>query len=200
MALTGVSITMETPFRDSVQEFSNVFFYQSLGVMGPGDASGIVSYLVNRMKPLHSGAVTFKRAKVWSAGGSTADNRMIHEEELTGTGTGSIVAEFDRERAFLIQWPAGFDVRGHPVNLKKWFHSAGNPVGAAAAASAQLANTAQISAAARLTIENLCAGFAEPDTLTEAFHLCSATGRLAEGPPVCHPYLEHHQLGDQWRG
>lgn len=198
MARTGVAIIKEVAFRDSVQPFQNVYFYESLGVLGPGDASGIVSYLVNRERPLHGTQVLFTGAKVWSASGTPQQNQMIHEETLTGAGTASPVSSMDRERAFLIQWPAGFDVRGHPVTLKKWFHACGNPTGVSIT-DGIIANTTGFSAASRTALQGLCSGFRNPDTLSEAWTLCSRNGRETTGGPVAHPYFEHHQLGDLWR-
>jgi hypothetical protein len=29
--------------------------------------------------------------------------------------------------------------------------------------------------------------------------LVGPKGRLVTGPAACHPYLEHHQLGEAWR-
>jgi hypothetical protein len=31
------------------------------------------------------------------------------------------------------------------------------------------------------------------------YNLISRTGRATTGTATCHRFLEHHQLGDQWR-
>jgi hypothetical protein len=199
MALVGVSITKKTAFRDSVQEFSNVYHYTYTGA-NPGTAlaNDIVDAIVAIEKNTHSGGVTFVRAKVWSAGGTQAENTMIFQKVLTGNGTGSS-ADIDKERAILIQWRAGNDSRGKPVRLKKWFHTIG-PGAAAASITAGVANnTISFTAASRDAIANAFNGLRFLSVNAIPMQLCSATGRLAAEDAVAHKFLEHHQLGDMWR-
>lgn len=200
MALFGVSITKRCTFRDSIQEFSNIYHYTYTGLNPSVSlATDVVNRIVTLEKLIHSTEVTFVRAKVWSAGGTVAQNAMIHQMLLTGAGSGSLFAGLDRERAVLVQWPAGLDSRGHPVRLKKWFHTCGNvgSVGLSASITQQLTGFTD---ANRTAIAALVADLHPLVVNAQSMDLVGPTGRAITGPVVAHKYLEHHQLGDQWRG
>lgn len=129
---------------------------------------------------------------------------MIAEKTLSGTGTQALVSGFDKERAILVQWPAGLDTKGRPVYLRKWYHPCGQVV-STNYSTTNLDNTAALSTTIRDAV------VAAVDVLTripdtQSYGLVAESGRQRSGgllsadPPICHKYLEHHQLGDQWRG
>lgn len=193
----GMSITKSVLFRGVQQEFANVYHYYLTGA-ATGPWSDLIDENVVTEKLLHTADVTFKRAAVWSSGGTIAQNQMLFQKALSGLGSKQVDVNFDRERAVLIQWPAGVDSRGKPVYLRKWYHSGGAIDGVAAFSSAVKQNTAEIPSADRVSIA------AAVDAVTqigivEAWNLCAESGRVPTGPPVCHRFLEHHQLGDMWR-
>jgi hypothetical protein len=192
----GLSIVKSVLFRGVQQEFSNVYHYELLGaVTGPWES------LVDECKAseagLHSTDVSFKRASVWSAGGTPAQNAMLFQKTLAGLGSAVNNTSMDRERAILARWPAGVDSRGKPVYLRKWYHACGN-VGGVTMTAGHLQNTLAFSAADQTALQNLISAFDEIGA-TEAWQICSAGGRRKVGPVQAHKYLEHHQLGDMWR-
>lgn len=202
MGQISVSITKVCAFRDSIQHFSNVYTYGSLfpaaGAVTEADA--IIDKIVTMEKGMHSTDVTFEHARLWSSGGSIAENQMLYEKDLTGAGTLSALANFDRERAFLCQWPAGLDSRGRKVYLRKWYHSCGNPTGTTFTVGVVENKTAMTSAgraaiAAKVGVINRVGGAAD-------WGLVAPSGRERDDnlDPLVHPYIEHHQLGDEWRG
>lgn len=197
MAITGLSITKKVMFRGFAQEFSNVYFYQG-GSINATDASNLIATVKAIEVDLHSTDVTFVRAAVWSAGGSPLANAMILQQDLTGTGAGATNSNLDRERAFLCQWKAGLDSRGRQVYLRKWFHSCGaingiNPV------AAWMQNTSQIDTTSRTTIGNKVDDLQSLTIGANNLDLSSASGRARTSGVIVYPWLEHHQLGDQWR-
>ncbi len=199
MALVGVSITKRTAFRDSVQEFSNVYHYTYTGLNPSASlAEAIIDAIVAIERPAHSSDVTFVRAKCWSAGGTIAQNTMIFQKLLTGVGSGPGV-QMDKERAFLIQWSAGTDSRGKPVRLKKWFHLIGPGSTQVSLTAGVLDNTLSFSASSRTAIAGLFDNLRMLSVNGSPMQLCAASGRLAAGNAEAHKFLEHHQLGDQWR-
>jgi hypothetical protein len=192
----GIAIVKTVSFRGIQQEFSNVYHYDLLGAQtGPWEA------LVDEIKAsevgMHSTDVTFKKASVWSAGGTTAQNAMLFQKVLAGLGNQTSNAYLDRERAILIRWPAGFDTRGKPVYLRKWYHSCG-AFAATPFANGNLTNTLAFTTAERAAFASKASEMDEVG-VTEAWQICSASGRRKTGPPEAHKYLEHHQLGDMWR-
>lgn len=198
MAQVSFSITKRCAFRDSTQEFSNVYTYQVPVVPNSTEANDRIDELVTIEKTYHSTDVTFLLGRCWTSGGSVASNQMISERTLSGAGSTTPNANLDRERAVLIQWPAGFDSRGHPVKLKKWYHTCG-AFGSVAFGATLLANTTAFTAGNRTTMAGLADGVRLIGTANE-YALSSAAGRLTTGAAEAHAYLEHHQLGDQWRG
>jgi hypothetical protein len=200
VARFGFTITKRVSFRLFQQEFSNTYYYQR-ALWTPADSylSTLIDEIVTTEKKVHSTDVTFVRGQCWSADLGPVGNQMRVQKDLTGTGLGGTNSSYDRERALLIRWPAGKDIRGRNVYLRKWFHSCGELQGAVVVAtSAVLQNTAEISVANRNTVAAIAEELRELGT-TELIGLCSKNGRETTGGAQCHRFLEHHQLGDAWR-
>jgi hypothetical protein len=197
LAQYGISITKSVLFRGVQQEFSNVYHYTGL-TLNAADAATFALALKAAEVPLHSTDVTFLRYRVWTSGGSQAANQMVAQGTLSGTGNQATNGNMDRERAVLVRFAAGFDSRGHAVYLRKWYHSCGACAGIAFATGV-LQNTAQIASADRTTIQNAVDDFLVFTAAGQTGNLCAESGRAGGSPVTCHPYLEHHQLGDMWR-
>lgn len=198
MALVGVSITKSVQFRGVQQEFSNVYYYWGDLPVIAAEANSLIDQLVTTEKKLHSSAVAFLFGRCWSAGGSRESNNMIVQKPLSGFGNFATIANLDRERAYLVRWRAGINSRGKPVYLRKWYHSCGAPSGVTIN-DGILANTEQLSSASRGTIVTLADESKLRSTALQSYSLRSERNRPITGDTECHPYLEHHQLGDMWR-
>ena len=198
MAIFAVSITKSVSFRGVQQEFSNVYHYSGT-LPGITQADAIMDAIKALEVPLHSTDVTFVRGKLWSAGGSAGANQMISQKAFSGTGSQGTVASMDRERAVLVRFANGIDARGRPKYLRKWYHSCGACAGALLTATAILQNTQQISTTDRTAIQNAVDDFLSLTVSATTYNLVSPSGTAGGSPVVCHPYLEHHQLGDMWR-
>jgi hypothetical protein len=193
----GLTVTKDVLFRGVQQEFHNTYFYNlSTAVTAP--AQSLIDDVVTTEKAIHSLTVNFKRAQVWSAGGTQAQNQMLLQVQLTGVGSSAADVNQDRERAVLIRWPAGFDVRGLPVYLRKYYHVCGSFGVTALTATGILANTAALSDNNRSAIATKASEVQQIGT-GEFWDLCAKSGRERTGDAQCHKYLEHHQLGDMWR-
>jgi hypothetical protein len=202
MARYGVSITKSTSFRGFAQEFSNVYYYE--GTSGLNDdtiASSLISTLVAHEKTIHSTAVTFVRARVWTQTGDKATSNMIRQENLSGTGARATTTGFDKERAWLFRMRAGVDSRGQPVYLRKWYHSCGFFQAGVTPVSGYLDNTTQISAGDKTALETEAQKVEQIVLGGQNYNLCAKSGRQASAGEhfKSHNYLEHHQLGDMWR-
>lgn len=200
MALFGVSIEKTVSFRGAAQIFANVYHYNDAGG-SPSDAdlAALLNQLVVHEKAMHSTAITFVRGRVWSAGGTEAANQMRVDSSLSGTGSLTHETTMDRERAVLIRWRAGSDSRGRPVYLRKWYHACATTIGGVTITTAVLANTGQISQASRDAAETQADNVVSETAGSTVFTLCGPSGRVITGATECHPFLEHHQLGDMWR-
>jgi hypothetical protein len=204
MALIGIAITKEVTFRDSVQPFSNQYYYANGPVGGAPDvaaANALIDELVVLEKTFHSSLVTFAYARLWTAGLGEILNQMVVQKPLSGVGSATGDSTMDKERAYLFRWRAGVDSRGTPVFLRKWYHTCGVFPGAGTVSSAILANISGFSQASRDAMENNVDNIHTLASGGGGWNLCSKAGRFADNnQPEAHQYLEHHQLGDQWRG
>lgn len=201
MPRIGISITKSVAFRNSVQEFSNVYYYEGYpDFPDQATADGFIDTMADREKAIHSTNVTFVRGRLWKQIGTQAQNEMITQKNLGGTGTTSQNTTWDRERAFLFRIRAGNDVRGNPVYLRKWYHSIGAIAGVDATA-AILSNTSGFSSAQRDTLAGAINVFKTLGPIGNQGTLCSKNGRpFGDGQNFqAHQFLEHHQLGDMWR-
>lgn len=201
MTEIGVSITKTTSFRGVQQEFSNTYYYDGPLVITESGADALIDALVALEKPMHSSAVNFTFGRLWTAGGTKAENQMVKQKALTGSGTNSFGAstKMDKERAFLVRARAGNDSRGRPVYLRKWWHLDIAGISSVGIGDTQLQNTATLTTAQRSQLESWFNAFKSVTVGASTYTLISEKGRQITGNTEAHPYLEHHQLGDQWR-
>lgn len=198
MAIVAFSITKQMAFRDSIQEFSNVYYYWVLVTPNETEAINRINELVTFEKSCHANSITYNRGRCWLAGGTASQNVMIADIFLSGTGSLSVNATMDKERAILCQWPAGTDSRNRQVYLRKWWHACASFGGVSITAN-HLVQATGFTSGERASIA------AKADEITQIggaseYSLCGPTGRATTGNVAAHPYLEHRQLGDQWRG
>lgn len=199
MPTIGFAVTKEVQFRGALQPFTNVYYYKSPGP-GPVPASAIDQVrdeVVAIERDLHSTEVNFTFYRGWLHTGDRQTSVMIKQGALSGTGNQGAAAAMDRERAFLMQWPAGLSVRNKPVYLRKWFHSCGACAGVGVL-NGHLQNTTALSEGNRDTISTRMNDLRIIGPLDE-WLLVAKSGREHTGPGRVHKWLEHHQLGDQWR-
>jgi hypothetical protein len=204
MPIVGVTITKEMPFRDSVQPFSNMYFYNNGAGSVPSEAQALamIDELVAIEKTWHTTTTTFIFARLWHQTLLQLTTVMLAQKALSGTGAVSEITFMDKERAYLFRWRAGNDSRGNPVYLRKWYHCNGIFPGATSIANDVHANKIGFTTAQRDAMEANVENVADLTAGGGGWDLCAKSGRaLSQGKtPVCHPYLEHHQLGDAWRG
>lgn len=200
MAQITIAITKRAAFRDATQEWSNVYTYGSF-TLHPDQAAAeaLIDELTANEKTFHATNISFVFGRCWRSGGTQAENTMIAQKTLSGVGAMTAQTAMDLERAYLIQWPAGQDSRGRPVYLRKWYHTNAN-LGAGVITNAILSNTSGFTQTVRDNIEAAVDVVTRIDSNTRGLIADSGRERSGDGNPIAHRYLEHHQLGDQWRG
>lgn len=203
MGRIGVSITKSVSFRGVAQEFSNTYYYEFATDPTAAIATDIINIIVTKEKAMHSSAVSFLRARAWSAGGTKEQNNMLVQMTLSGNGSQSTAGTLDRERAVLVRFRAGSDSRGRPVYLRKWWHLDVGAMAGSSFAPGVYENTAQLNTTQRdgIVAHGDFFKVLNPTALSGVggANLVSDKGRQISGATVAHPYLEHHQLGDMWR-
>jgi hypothetical protein len=202
MARIGIAITKSTPFRNSVQEFSNVYYYDGLaGTPTEAEAESLIDEQVVTEKTVHSTAVTFVRGRCWLQAGTPGANIMLKQKNLSGTGSMPQVTSMDKERAYLFRLRAGVDSRGNPVYLRKWFHVCGEIVSGQTPSAGVLTQASGWSTAERSAQVAKMADFGNIGSGGTLGVLCAKNGRTptAGANWEAHAFLEHRQLGDMWR-
>jgi hypothetical protein len=202
MARVGVSITKSTAYRNSTQEFSNVYYYEMASLPSEADAQTMIDNIANLEKTFHSSAVTFVRGRVWSQVGTPSQNNMITQKNLSGTGARTTSpTTLDKERAWLFRLRAGSDSRGNPVYLRKYFHACGEFVSGQGVAVGVQAGTTSWSTTERNAQVAAMQAIGDANGSPGAPKLCAKSGRQSTAGESwqAHAFLEHRQLGDQWR-
>ena len=203
MVMIGISITEDTAFRDAIQEFSNVYhFHATVGMPTNAEAQALINEVSNNEKAFHASVVNFRRGRLWSAGGSESTNEMIADISLTGTGSVTPNASLDRERAFLFRWRVGNNSRGKPNYLRKWYHTCGPFPGLSTIGAGLLTNQNGFTQPERDAMALNAGNVTNIGSPGEPWRLCAPSDQqeTTDPLPTAHKYLEHHQLGDQWRG
>lgn len=197
----GVSILKRFGFRGGTQEFSNVYYYDT-PIVGPTNATleALLDNLVTKEKAQFSANTNFVHGRVWSQVGTPEQNNMLVDKALSGTGSGTSSAILDRERAFLVKFRAGNDSLGRPVYLRKWWHLDVSVLFGDSISNAHVQNTSQLTSGQRTGLVNYANSFKAITANATDFTLVAKSGRTITGDTEAHPYLEHRQLGDQWRG
>jgi len=201
MARIGVSITKSITYRNSNQEFSNVYYYDVDNQPSEAQATTFIDNLTALEKTFHGTNVTFVRGRCWSAGGTKAENNMITQKNLAGTGVRTPVAGLDKERAFLFRLRAGNDSRGNPVYLRKWWHAEAQFVSGQSISTQIMEQTTGWSQAERDQQVAAMQAIGNANGSPLLPRLCAKSGRLPDAGATwqAHNFLEHRQLGDQWR-
>jgi hypothetical protein len=125
---------------------------------------------------------------------------MLVDKALSGAGSAALSSELDRERAFLVRFRAGVDVKGRPVYLRKWWHLCCSTIAGAAITAAMRQQTAELTAGQRSALETFANSLKAFTVAGQNVNLVAKGGRTITGATEAHRFLEHRQLGDEWRG
>src|SRR5215213_8845951 len=178
MARIGVSITKSVAFRNSTQEFSNVYYYEVDSLPTEAQATTMIDNLTTLEKTFHGTNVTFVRGRCWSETGNPATPEMISQKNLSGTGARTPTTGLDRERAFLFRLRAGVDSRGNPVYLRKWYHACAPFTVAVSVTSTITENAGGFSSGERSAMVTAMSAIGDANGSSGTPKLCSKNGRL----------------------
>jgi hypothetical protein len=197
----GVSVQKRFSFRGGTQHFSNQYYYETAKSTDQlAELEALLDEVVAQERAMHSSNVTFVRGRLWSQLGTPAQNQMLVDKALSGTGAASPSTSLDRERAFLVRYRAGVDSRGRPVYLRKWWHLDVTAIAGVGITSQQMQNTAELTSAQRSALETFANSIGQFTSGGDLCELVAKNGREVDGPTQAHRFIEHRQLGDEWRG
>jgi hypothetical protein len=135
MALVAVAITKETRYHGALEEFDNVYFYDSLiPQIGAENYERLATAVVDAEKLVHTNQVEFKSARVWSSGGTIQENITLGLFDLAGLGTMPIGFEIHAEGSILVSWECDrTSILGRKVYMRKQLRPQALPTGGTAA-------------------------------------------------------------------
>jgi hypothetical protein len=201
VAKIGLSVLKRIPYRGSTQHFSNVYFYaRGLGGASDAELTAILDEVVAQEKLMHTSAVTFVRGRVWTADGTPQQNEMRVIKELTGVGSLASVTGMDPENAILLRVRAGKSSTGKPVYLRKFYRPQG-PMLVGNWSGNVIQRSSQLPAAEMTAWKNAADTLLAVGAGPDIWGLVAESGREVTQPAAfeCHPWLEHRELGDEWR-
>lgn len=127
----AIAIEKETSWHGNLERFSNVYHYETDFTVNATNAGACIDALVTFEKPVHGSTVTFKTGRLWTTGGTPAQNETLLIKDLSGAGTlaGSIVLY--KEAAVVVQSYTGRNsTTGKRIFLRKFIHACILPTGA----------------------------------------------------------------------
>lgn len=127
MPLHAVSIEKETRFHGRIERFSNTYYYEGpLFQLGDANYTRLITQLADAEKLVHVNNVTFRTGRLWSAGGTAAQNETLILMDLAGTGTMEFGVSFSAENAVMVEWETSrANIRGRKVYLRKYIRPQG---------------------------------------------------------------------------
>lgn len=192
VAIYGVAINKEVSWRGRMETFSNVYHYNFINLDEQG-ARQLVLRLIEIERPVHSTEVRFIEGRVWSAGGTPAQNDMIGTfDAVPGTtGIASQNSSFDREACMVVAFETNRqDSRSRRIKLRKWLHTC-SPLGSPAEFQA---GTQQMASGTRTILRDYATEVLDPLAGTVTGNLCAPSGADANGTIEVFSYVEHHEF------
>lgn len=190
----GISIVKRVRWRGSDEEFSNQYFYDiDWQEQGEAFLEGLVDQLVAAETPVYSNTIDFVQGRVWSAGGTPAENVTLGIFDLASEGSAVHESTMDREACYLVRFRTTRpSITGRPVTLRKWLHSCSLLGGG----DAQLSGISPISAATKAALTTYGEAVRElegSDGATYPLVAPSGSGRVAGAVDVF-DFVEHHEF------
>ena len=135
MALYGLAITKEMLWHGRAEEFQNTYYYE--GPAEPPAGNGLYLFaetVASNERQVHSARVNYKTVRVWSAGGTPAENETLLLADLSMQGA-DIGAPIFGEAAVVIEWECErTNIDGRKVYLRKFIRP-GSLIGSMSAAA-----------------------------------------------------------------
>ena len=130
----AIAIEKEVPWHGGNERFSNVYHYETDFTVNASNAGACIDAIVTFEKPVHASSVQFKTGRLWTTGGTPAQNETLLIKDLSGAGTLSTGQTMYAECAVVCQSYTGRNsTTGKRIFLRKFIHSRGLPVGATTA-------------------------------------------------------------------
>jgi hypothetical protein len=131
MALFALAVHKQTKFHDQAEGFDTVYYYQGPPQLGSNNFEGLMDQLVQAEKKVFSSEIFFTEGRVWTAGGTKAENETVLLKDLAGTGTMSAGVRLHAEACVMVEWECGRKSSvGRKVYLRKYLRSGYLPTGA----------------------------------------------------------------------
>ncbi len=129
--LYGLTTEKETLFQGKTERFNNTYYFD-----GPsfqfGDANFVrlADAVIDAERNIHNSEVKFVQARLWSAGGTIAENETLLIKDYTDLGVSGSTTPLHAETAVMVEWECDRkDARGRKVYLRKYLRTQTLPGG-----------------------------------------------------------------------
>lgn len=199
--LLEAAVLQKCKYRGSIEAWTNVYIYRVPFVQPPTQENmqQVAQEIYDNHNNILGASVQIQRVSFSTPEYLASDIEVFAQFEFDTAMPGT-APTMDPERAVLVQWPAGRNTKNRPVYLRKWYHPCNTSTVPATYDSSNMAQQSEIVASQRQQIETYAQNLAQVGPGPADFwELVSPTNRERTGPARCYPWLEHHELGEQWR-
>ena len=130
MAIYGVSVTKSRGWRGATEKWSNVYHYSLATNLDSTLATDLVDQIATAEKLCHSSDIVFEDGRVWSVGGTPAQNETVVIRDLSGTGSAGAGGTMNVEAAVVARCDTNRNTStGRRIYLRKYYHTCIVPSG-----------------------------------------------------------------------
>jgi hypothetical protein len=123
MAPYAFHVVKSMLWRGQAEEFENTYHYDLSPNPSESLFQEVLNALVTEEKHIHTGVVTYLRARVHGpTNGTQAEDQMRLAVDLAGTGEGPQGVPIPREMAVVASWYLGRSAKGYKRFLRKYYH------------------------------------------------------------------------------
>lgn len=184
MGIYAASVTKSDVWRGVTEKWSNVYHYFLATNLDATLAANLIDQIAAAEKLCHANSVTFEDGRVWSVGGTPAQNETIVIQDLSGVGSLSGDTSYYKESTVVARCDTNRNTStGRRIYLRKYYHTMSLTSGTAAMHNGSAALTSTQKAEAKLCLETLREVTLSPGGILVT--LCAPGGQLvSDSRPV----------------
>lgn len=126
MGIYAVQVNKSSSFQGVTEFWSNVYHYFLATSLDVTLATDLVDQIAAAEKLCHGNLVTFEDGRVWSVGGTPAQNETVVIRDLSGTGSMTVSTGMWKESTVVARCDTNRNTStGRRIYLRKYYHSCG---------------------------------------------------------------------------
>lgn len=184
MAIYAASVRKSRSWKGATEYWDNVYHFSLATNLDSTLATDLVDQIATAEKLAHSSSVTFEDGRVWSVGGTPAQNETVVIRDLSGTGSASGTGGMWPEVCLVARCDTNRNTStGRRIYLRKYYHTNAVPSATTAMLEGSTALTSTQTALVRTCLETLREVTLSPGSILVT--LCAPGGQqVSDSRPV----------------